>query len=117
MSERDRKIALGVAAGAAAVGMAGAAAVFGNRNARSKDPSVSAEEDPDEEASGRGEPAGGPDLESRKSGYDLKDASVRSLVKVIAVSLTIMIGSTAAVFYMFSRFDHAYQEPNGDRTA
>ena len=117
MSERDRKIALGVAAGAAAVGAAGAAAVFGARNSKSQRGAVPEAEDPDEETSGRGQPAAGPDPESRESGYDLKDASVRSLVKVIVISLTLMVLSVAAVFAMFSRFDHAFQEPNGDLTA
>ena len=116
MSDRDRKIALGVA-GAAAVGMAGAAAMFGGRNAKAKDTPAPESEYPEAETSGRGEPAGGPDPESRESGYDVNDASVRSLVKVIAISLSLMIVSVAAVFFMFSRFDRAYQEPNGDLTA
>ena len=117
MSERDRKVALGVVAGAAAVGAAGAAAMFGSRGAKGKDTFVPEAEYPDEETSGRGEPSGGPDPESRESGYDLKDANVRSLVRVIVISITLMVGSLAAVFYMFSRFDHAYQQPNGDLTA
>lgn len=113
MSDRDRKIALGVAAGA----MAGAAAMLGFKSAKAKGGPVPESEYPDEEVSGRGRPTGGPDAESRESGYDVKDASVSALVKVIAISLTIMVVSVAAVFTMFSRFDHAYQEPNADLTA
>ena len=114
MSDRDRKIALGVAAGAAA---AGAAAMLGMKAAKGKSASAPKVDNPDEEQSGRGKPAAGPDPESRESGYDVKDASVSSLVKVIAISLTIMVVSVAAVFFMFSRFDRAYQEPNADLTA
>lgn len=118
MGERDRKRAAGLMAGAvvAVAGAAGAAAVLGRGKA---DATIGRHEDHflDEEASGRGEPAGGPDPESRESGYDIKDANVRSLVKIIAVSLTLMIVSVAAVFYMFARFDRAFQEPNSDLTA
>ena len=117
MSERDKKIAIGIAAGAA-VAAAGAAAVFGlTTNAKDQTTSVPKTVYPDEEASGRGEPAGGPDPESRASGYDVKDARVSSLVKIIAVSLTLMIASVAGVFYAYSRFDAFYQEPNSDLTA
>ncbi len=117
MSERDRKIAIGLAAGAAAAAV-GAAAVFGHKTyAKGQTTFVPETVHPDEETSGRGEPAGGPDAESRESGYDVKDARVSSLVKIIAVSLTLMIGSVAAVFYAYSRFDAFYQEPNSDLTA
>ena len=114
MSERDRKIAMSVAAGAA---VAGAAAMIGFKSAKGKSTPAPEREYPDEETSGRGKPAAGPDRESREVGYDVKDASVSALVKVIAFSLTIMVVSVAAVFFMFSRFDHAYQEPNADLTA
>ena len=114
MSERDRKIAMSVAAGAA---VAGAAAMIGFKSAKGKSTPAPEREYPDEETSGRGKPAAGPDRESREVGYDVKDASVSALVKVIAISLTIMVVSVAAVFFMFSRFDHAYQEPNADLTA
>lgn len=121
MVERDTKsIAIGVAAGAAVLAAgAGAKAMFGGRDGREKDRSTQVPEGeyPDEETSGRGDPSGGPDAESLKNGFDVKDASVPALVKIIAISLTIMIVSTAAVFYMFSRFDHAYQAPNKDLTA
>lgn len=118
MSERDRKNAVGLAAGVAAAGAAvGAAAMFGTRKAKGQRGAVPEEDYPDAETSGRGEPAGGPDPESRKSGYDVKDASVSALVKIIAFSVTMLIVSVAAVFYMFSRFDHGYQQPNKDFTA
>ena len=118
MSERDRKIAFGLAAGATAAAVGAAAAVFGRRTiAKGRTSDGSELVDPDEETSGRGRSTGGPDAESRESGYDVKDARVGSLVKIIAVSLTLMIVSVAAVFYAYSRFDAFYQEPNGDLTA
>lgn len=119
MSERDRKLATGLAAGGLAAA-AGAAVLFGRGNkssAKRQRGAVPQSEYPDEDTSGRGEPRAGPDAESRKSGYDVKDASVSALVKIIALSVTMLILSVAAVFYMFSRFDHAYQEPNKDLTA
>ncbi len=118
MVERETKtFAIGVAAGAAVLAVgAGTAAMLGGREGRDKGsrPEV---DDPAEDVSGRGNPSGGPDAESRESGFDVKDASVSALVKIIAVSLTVMVVSTAAVFYMFSRFDYAYQAPNKDLTA
>ena len=109
---------MGLAAGAVAA--VGAAAILGRVDrASDKDETTPVSEAayPLEEVSGRGEPAEGPDPESRESGYDLKDAKVSALIKIIAISLTTMIVSTTAVFYMFSRFDHAYREPDGTLTA
>ena len=121
MAERDRTIALGLAGAVMAAGAVGAAAMMGRGAAPSADDGhrtqVPESDYPEEETSGRGEPSDGPDRESRDSGYDVKDAKVGSLVKIIAISLTTMILSTAAVFYMFSRFDRAYQQPNRDLTA
>lgn len=118
MVERDKKLALGLAAGAAgAAVMAGAAALIGRSGLRSGNDAPHADDALDEDSSGRGEPREGPDAESRRSGYDVKDAKVSVLVKVIVISIAIMVISVAAVFYMFSRFDKAFQEPNAVLTA
>ena len=117
MSDRDKKRAFGIAAGAAvaAASAVGAVAMFGRGD--KTDTSPPAIEFSDEETSGRGQPSRGPDPASRESGYDLMDASVASLVKIIALAVTTLVVSVAAVFFMFSRFDRAFQEPNKDLTA
>lgn len=119
MAERDRTLALGVAAGAAGAAVAaGAATLIGRAVATRRDEKKEQPGDElSEELSGRGTPAEGPDRESSESGYDVKDARVSTLVKVIVFSIGTMIVSVAIVFYMFSRFDHAFQEPNGALTA
>ena len=119
MAEREKtQFALGVAAGAAvmAAGAGAAAALVGGRD-KSKPPSMPDADNLEEDISGRGDPSGKPDAESVESGYDIKDANVSALVRTIALALTVMVASLAAVFYMFSRFDHAYQASNKDLTA
>ena len=118
MAERD-KLAIGIAAGAAvaAAGAAGAAAMLRRADKASDRGRSTPVPEALEEASGRGDPSGGPDQESRESGYDVKDAKVGALVKIIAISMTLMIVSLAVVFYVYARFDKAYQEPNADLTA
>lgn len=99
-----------------ALGVVGATAIFDRlRPARVK--TAPADAVPDlEDASGRGAPQGPVNAPSLKAGYEVADTNVRVLVIIMVVSVALMVGGVAAVFWMYAGFDRHFRAPDASMT-
>ncbi len=92
-----------------AIGVVGAKAVAERRRAATA---------PDSEFTvGRGRRRGPVSPAARKAGYETVDANVRVLVTVMVVSVVMLVGALASVFFVFSRFDRHFEDQDIGLTA